>query len=181
MFVQRPSAGRAVSAGLPAPSHPHPGFPFLSHIQGEGKYSVQRPQNLTLKREGENQGKKKSQLSCCLLSNFLFWLQTLCFPDDGREVVRFNSDPPPLWPSASRDRSLGRVWGAQTSRWLQHPATHGPVPRPAGPHASACSRALSQRPLLSRGPPLLGLSSRAAARSDLLWKLGTCAFLALTA
>lgn len=29
--------------------------------------------------------------------------------------------------------------------------------------------------------PLLGLSSRAAASLDLLWKLGACAFLAVTA
>ena len=38
----------------------------------------------------------------------------------------------------------------------------------------------SPSPLLSRGTPLLGLSSRATASSDLLWKLGTCAFLAVT-
>ena len=181
MFVQQPSAGRAVLAGLPAPSHPHPGFPFLSHIRGEGKHSVQRPQNLTLKREGENQGKKNLSSRVVCFQTFFSGFRPCVSQMMAVKWCVLTLIPPSLWPPASRDRSLGRVWGAQTSRWLQHPATHGPVPRPAGPHASACSRALSQRPLLSRGPPLLGLSSRAEARSDLLWKLGTCAFLALTA
>ncbi|KAI4570889.1 hypothetical protein MJT46_006406 [Ovis ammon polii x Ovis aries] len=105
--------------------------------------------------------------------------QTLCFPKDGHEVVRFNSDPLPVAPRFLRQIPGARLGCTDLTCWLQQLRLTATCPGQRC-RTSLVALGSSPSPLLSHGTPLLGLSSRATASSDLLWKLGTCAFLVVT-